>query len=105
MSQFSLTDILADAHHDARADLPLFDVPTFADTLPDGRAAIVAGDIAHDKAFRHEQGDNIYGFKNDCGLVACQIVLQEFGHAVSETDVVRHAVSAGECEVISDDPN
>ena len=66
MSHFSLSDLLADVHRDTHADIPLVDVPTFADTLPDGRSAIVAGDVAQDRTLHHEQGQNIFGFQSDC---------------------------------------
>jgi hypothetical protein len=78
------------------------DVPAQLDTLPDGQASVIYGDVSQYAEFNHLQGDNPYGFHEDCGLVSCQDVLNQFGIPVNETDVVTHAVSNGECNV---DPN
>lgn len=78
------------------------DVPTQVDVLPDGQASVRYGDVRHDAAYNHLQGDNPYNFHEDCGLVSCQDVLNQFGIPVREGDVVTHAVTHGECQV---DPN
>jgi uncharacterized protein YvpB len=78
------------------------DVPTQLDTLPDGQPSVMYGDVSQYADFNHLQGDNPYGFSNDCGLVSCQDVLNQFGIPVNESDVVTHAVNNGECTV---DPN
>lgn len=77
------------------------DVPHHRDTLPDGHAALILGDPEGCKQFNHEQGDNPFGFRGTCGLVACEDVLRQFGVAVTEADVVRYAVQHGLCEVSS----
>jgi hypothetical protein len=79
------------------------DVPYQLDVLPDGREALVIGDVEELAEFNHLQGDNPYGFLGTCGLCSCQDVLCQFGITVSEADVVRHAVENGQCN-ISDDP-
>jgi hypothetical protein len=102
MTNSPWTDFLADMGVDASlslSDAPLVDVPISTDMLPDGREVIVYGDVPHDKLLRHPQGENIFSFGNDCGLVSCEMILREFGHQVTENDVVGHAIEAGECEV------
>ena len=81
----------------------LVDVPFQLDVLPDGREAVVFGDVAGLADLNHKQGDNPYGFEGTCGLCSCQDILNQFGVEVTEADVVRHAVANGECYV-SDDP-
>jgi hypothetical protein len=78
------------------------DVPVHLDTLPDGQPSVTYGDVTRYADFNHQQGDNPYGFNEDCGLVSCQDVLNQFGVPVSETDVVTHAINGGECQI---DPN
>jgi hypothetical protein len=85
------------AAHDMHAD-----VPTTPDVLPDGRPTIVIGDVSGYADFNHLQGDNPYGFQGDCGLCSCADVLDQFGHNVSEADVVQHAVGHHECAVTGD---
>jgi hypothetical protein len=91
------------------ADLPSamgdrqIDVPYQLDVLPDGREALVIGDVQGLAEFNHQQGDNPYGYRGTCGLCSCQDVLCQFGIVVSEADVVQHAVANGECNV-ADDP-
>lgn len=77
------------------------DVPAHLDTLPDGQLSVMFGDVSHYSDFNHLQGDNPYGFKEDCGLVSCQDVLNQFGVPVKEGDVVSHAINDGECYVDS----
>jgi Peptidase_C39 like family len=80
------------------------DVPEQPGTLPDGSPSLTIGDVQGDAAFNHQQGDNPYGFQEDCGLVSCQDVLNQFGVPVGEGDVVGHAIQNGECTVLSGDP-
>jgi uncharacterized protein YvpB len=75
------------------------DVPTQLDVLPDGEPSVTIGDVQGYADFNHQQGDNAYGFQEDCGLVSCQDVLNQFGIPVTETDVVGHAIQNGECDV------
>jgi uncharacterized protein YvpB len=79
------------------------DVPAQLDALPDGEPSVVIGDVFGYADFNHQQGDNPYGIRQDCGLVSCQDVLNQFGIPVSETDVVTHAVENGECHFNPDD--
>lgn len=95
-----------DAHHGAtnEGDLSsMAEVPIHPDALPDGTPTLVSGDPTGDAVFNHQQGDNLYGFQGDCGLVSVQDVLNQFGVPVSESDVLQHALDYGECNV-SDDP-
>lgn len=78
------------------------DVPVQRDMLPDGREAIVIGEVEGCKEFNHRQGDNPYGFRSTCGLVSCEDILRQFGVDVTEGDVVRFAVENGLCEVSAD---
>lgn len=80
------------------------DVPTQLDVLPDGEPSLTIGDVRDYAAFNHQQGDNPYGFQEDCGLVSCQDVLNQFGVPVKEGDVVGHAIQNGECDVQQGDP-
>jgi hypothetical protein len=82
-------------------DLPV-DVPQQLDVLPDGSQSVTIGDVSQLAAYNHQQGDNPYGFQQDCGLVSCQDVLNQFGVPVSEGDVVAHAATNGECQVNPD---
>lgn len=81
-----------------------FAVPSHLDALPDDSRSLVIGDINRLTEFNHRQGDNPYGFQQDCGLVSCQDVLNQFGIAVTETDVITHAVTNGLCQV-ADNPS
>ena len=78
------------------------DVPAQHDLLPDGRDAIVIGDVERCKEFNHPQGDNPYGFRGTCGLVSCEDILRQFGVDVTESDIVRFAIEHGLCEVSAD---
>ena len=80
------------------------DVPTQLDVFPDGEPSLTIGDVQGYAAFNHQQGDNPYGFQEDCGLVSCQDVLNQFGVPVNESDVVGHAIQNGECDVEQGDP-
>jgi uncharacterized protein YvpB len=80
-----------------------YDVPTSLDLLPDGQQTLVIGDVSRYAAYNHVQGDNQYGFQEDCGLCSCGDVLNQFGVNVSENDVVSHAVAKGECDVSESD--
>jgi uncharacterized protein YvpB len=79
------------------------DVPAQLDALPDGEPSLTIGDVAGYADFNHQQGDNPYGIQEDCGLVSCQDVLNQFGIPVNETDVVTHAVTNGECQFSASD--
>lgn len=74
------------------------DVPAQLDVLGDGTPSVTIGDVAEYAEFNHRQGDNPYGIQQDCGLVSCQDVLNQFGVPVNETDVITHAVESGECQ-------
>jgi hypothetical protein len=80
------------------------DVPTCLDVLPDGREALVLGDVPGARDLHHSQGDNPWGFQGTCGIVSCENVLRQFGVEVSETEVLTHALSRGLC-TIADDPS
>lgn len=73
------------------------DVPTHLEVLPDGREAVVFGDVEGCKEFNHTQGDNPFGFTGTCGLVSCEGVLRQFGIEVTEADVVQYAMERGYC--------
>ena len=86
------------------ADLPGWtDLPTVLDVLPDGREALVVGDVRDLADFSHLQGDNPFSFQGTCGLVSCEDVLRRFGADVTEGGVVGYAIGSGLCNV-SDDP-
>jgi len=80
------------------AGMPV-DVPIQLDVLPDGRQSVTIGDVAGYADYNHQQGDNPFGFQQDCGLVSCQDVLNQFGVPVTEADVVGHAIRNGQCEL------
>ncbi|MFC4071547.1 hypothetical protein [Actinoplanes subglobosus] len=96
------------AWHDVPPDGPPFpleadtDVPTRLETLPDGRESVTFGDVARAAEFGHRQGDNSFGFCQDCGLCSCETVLNQFDVPVTEQDVVAFAVANGLCDVQSD---
>ncbi len=71
--------------------------------LPDGTVASVVGDPRGLSEYCHMQGDNPYGFEGDCGLVAIEGVLAQYGIQVDERTVIDHAVARGLC-AITDDP-
>lgn len=77
--------------------------PQHMDTLTDGREVLVIGDTDKFADFNHQQGDNELGFKQDCGLVSSQDVLNQFGIPVTENDVVHHAAENNECQVVPGD--
>jgi hypothetical protein len=85
--------------HDMMTAALASDVPAQLDTLPDGQPSVMYGDVKQYADFNHKQGDNLYGFNEDCGLVSCQDVLNQFGVPVSETDVVTHAITNNECNM------
>src|SRR6266704_93767 len=70
-----------------------------------GQEVLVIGDPAGYAEFNHQQGDNPYGYAEDCGLVSCQDVLNQFGVQVSETDVVSFASQHGLCDIAEADPS
>jgi uncharacterized protein YvpB len=70
-----------------------------------GQEVLVIGDPTGYAEFNHQQGDNPYGYQNDCGLVSCQDVLNQFGIPVSETDVVSFASQHGLCNTSDADPS
>ena len=74
-------------------------VPQFEGVIPNGDATIVSGDPEALADFNHKQGENPYGFEQDCGLVAAQDVLNQFDIDVTEADVVAHAAEHGLCHV------
>jgi hypothetical protein len=90
----------------ANADiLPPADVPTQFDALPDGAPSVTYGDVSRYADFNHPQGENQYGFQEDCGLMSSSDVLNQFGIHATENDVVEHAAANGECDVDSSDPS
>jgi hypothetical protein len=100
------------AGHDAQypapadGDFQVFtDVPSHSDILPDGTPTLVIGDPEGEAQFNHQQGDNPYGFQEDCGLVSTQDILNQFGVSVTEGDVVQHAFENGECNFNPGDPS
>jgi Peptidase_C39 like family len=96
--------VLAPINLSASDGIKVADVTWHLGVLPDGRVTLVVGDPVGCKRFNHRQGDNYLDFENDCGLVACEDILRQFGYRVGENDVVRHAVDEGECDVVSDSP-
>jgi hypothetical protein len=72
------------------------DVPVSLEMLPDGREALVYGDVLEAVP---RQGDNAFGFEQTCGLCACADVLRQMGVEVSEDDVVRQAVATDACSI------
>lgn len=82
-----------------------FEVPIYPDILPDGRVTIIYGDPERLAFYNHRQGDNPCGVRGDCGLVACQDVLNQFGIDVTEADVVRYAIENELCDTSSLNPS
>jgi len=89
----------AEAHGDLVGISPhaLADVPCQLEVLPDGKEGLVFGDVSQFADLNHQQGENVYGYQEDCGLVSVQDVLGQFGQSVTESDVVEHAITHGEC--------
>jgi hypothetical protein len=85
--------------------LPIADVPVHLDSLPDGTPSVIYGDVNGYAEYNHQQGDNPYGFQEDCGLVSSSDVLNQFGIPVSESDVVEHAAANGECNIDMSNPS
>lgn len=84
----------------ASADtVPFADVPAQLDTLPDGTPSVMYGDVSGYAEYNHQQGENIFGFQEDCGLMSSSDVLNQFGIPASESDVVEHAALNGECDI------
>jgi hypothetical protein len=54
--------------------------------------------------FNHQQGDNDLGYKQDCGLMSCTDILNQFGKGASENQIVHYASDHGLCEVVPDHP-
>jgi Peptidase_C39 like family len=83
------------------------DVPHHLGRLPDkeGTETLVFGDPEGCKEFNHKQGNNDLRFESDCGIVACEDVLRQFGQPVKENDLVHHAVDHRECGVVKDHPD
>ena len=81
------------------ADTAQADVPVQYDTLPDGTPSVMYGDVTGYAEYNHQQGDNPYGFQEDCGLVSSADVLNQFGIPATESDVVEHAAANGECDI------
>jgi hypothetical protein len=79
------------------------DVPTELTDLPDGRSSVTYGDVDTYADFCQKQGDNAYGYQGTCGLASSADVLNQFGIQATESSVVDHAVTHGECQV-SDNP-
>ena len=100
ISPWSPSDLTADT---ASPWIDGIDVPHYLGTLPDGTDTIVIGDVTGFSDLAHPQGENIFGFEGTCGLCACQDVLHQFGRAVSENDMVLHAVENAQC-LVSDAP-
>ena len=72
------------------------DVPARLDALRDGTPSVTIGDVAGYAELNHRQGDNPSGIREDCGLVSCQDVLNQFGvpaHADSGQSLEQLAVS------------
>lgn len=75
------------------------DVPYHADVLPDGRDTVVIGDVEAFSAYCHGQGENPAGFRQTCGLCSCEGILRQFGHEVTEAEIVEYARKNGLCDV------
>ncbi|MFH0701983.1 MAG: calcium-binding protein, partial [bacterium] len=66
--------------------------------LSSGEKVVVYGDaLDWGRALDWCQGDNAYGLYSTCGLVSCTNILLQAGFNITETDVVGHALSHGEC--------
>ncbi len=79
-------------------------VPARLDHLPDGKPALVIGDVTSYSAFNHLQGDNPEHDGGDCGIVCCADVLNQFGIGLTEAEVIRHATRRGELHVVAGHP-
>jgi uncharacterized protein YvpB len=101
-------DLIRDVPEDvpALSDFGDKEVPSHVDVLPDGRETVVIGDPDGDKAFTHQQGENLLDFQMTCGLCSCENVLRSFGRDVTETDIVVFAAQRGLCNTDGmDGPN
>jgi hypothetical protein len=74
------------------------EVPSKLERLKDGREVLDTGDIERFREFHHRQGD-YPGFKGTCGICSCEVVLRMFGRKVTETQLVKHAIDRGLCDV------
>lgn len=97
-------ELALDAGDRGSASDAAYEVPRHLERLPNGDAVLVIGDPEHARDFNHPQGDNPFGFKGTCGLVSCEDILRQFDVAVSEADVVRHAIENGLCNTRGDNP-
>lgn len=79
-----------------------WEVPALLDVLPDGREAIVIGDVQQLADLGHRQGANTLGFEGTCGICSCEGVLRQFGIEVTESELVEHAALNGECAIVLD---
>lgn len=92
------TDFSSRYIHDDK--LPLRDTgenQSRIDQLPDGRDALVFGQIERYREFCHPCGDNPYGYWGTGSLVACEDILHEFEHDTSELKVLDYAIRHGLC--------
>lgn len=87
------------------ATLAAADASSYLDVTPDGQEVVVTGDPRGDIRFLHLQGDNSFGFQEDCGLCSVQDILDQFGNPVTENDVVQFAVQNGLCDTSEGDPS
>jgi hypothetical protein len=78
--------------------------PVSSGTLPDGRQAVIIGDVQGYAAFNHLQGDNPERDGGDCGVVCCAEVLNQFGLLLSEAALVAHATRCRELHVVAGHP-
>lgn len=83
---------------DTGPELPLVtEVPRQLDLLPDGREALVVGDVEKCKEYTHPQGDNPYGYRGTCGLVSIEGIARLFGIDIDEAGVVTIAIITDLC--------
>ena len=73
------------------------DVPVKLDRLRDGEQVLEVGDIERFGDFHHYQGD-YPGYKGTCGICSCETVLRMFGRAVTESQLVQHAIEHRLCK-------
>jgi len=93
---FKLPDFLPDHTDRLDADL-LADAPSVADVLNDGTEVLAVGDVATASDMVHGQGDNPFGYRGTCGLCSCEGLLRQFGHEVTEAQVVERAIEKDLC--------
>src|SRR5947209_8455529 len=91
---------------DLGPEIPMYqaEVPQQTEYI-NGQEFLVIGDPTGYADFNHQQGDNPYGYTEDCGLVSCQDVLNQFGIPASESDVVSFASQNGLCDTSEADPS